>query len=205
MCRAPLKDVNCLVEAANEGGDESADDEVDLNQSSSKLEGLMKILGASKGDSKTIVFSQWTSFLDIVGVRLEQNGFKFCRLDGTMTATKRDDAIAALNNDPETTIMLASLGACSVGLNLTAASNVILCDTWWAPAIEDQAVDRVHRLGQKKETKVFRLVMNGSIEERTLDIQADKRKLMMMAFSEKANKRSAPKAGRIADIQRLLA
>lgn len=74
-----------------------------------------------------------------------------------------------------------------------------------APAIEDQAVDRVHRLGQKKETKVFRLVMNGSIEERTLDIQADKRKLMMMAFSEKANKRSAPKAGRIADIQRLLA
>lgn len=74
-----------------------------------------------------------------------------------------------------------------------------------APAIEDQAVDRVHRLGQKKETKVFRLVMNGSIEERTLDIQADKRKLMMMAFSEKANKRSAPKTGRIADIQRLLA
>lgn len=132
MCRASLKDVQtCLVEAANEGGDESADDEMDLNQSSSKLEGLMKILGASKGDSKTIVFSQWTSFLDIVGARLENSGYKFCRLDGTMAATKRDEAIAALNSDPETTIMLASLGACSVGLNLTAASNVVLCDTWW--------------------------------------------------------------------------
>lgn len=132
MCRAPLKDAEtCLVEAASEGADEGADDELDLNQSSSKLEGLMKILDASKGDSKTIVFSQWTSFLDIVGAKLEKSGFKFCRLDGTMTATKRDEAILALNSDPRTTIMLASLGACSVGLNLTAANNVVLCDTWW--------------------------------------------------------------------------
>jgi SWI/SNF-related matrix-associated actin-dependent regulator of chromatin subfamily A3 len=134
------------VEAANEGGDESADDEVDLNQSSSKLEGLMKILGATgvKGESnKTIVFSQWTSFLDIVGTRLEQDGFKFCRLDGTMTATKRDEAIASLNGDAETTIMLASLAASSVGLNLTAASNVVLCDTWWYAHLSFQHFTRM--------------------------------------------------------------
>lgn len=136
MCRAALKDApTCLVEAAHQSGDESADDELDLNQSSSKLEGLMKILGATKDDSKTIVFSQWTSFLDIVGASLQKDGFTFCRLDGTMTATKRDEAITDLNSDPETTIMLASLGACSVGLNLTAASNVILCDTWWGMVI----------------------------------------------------------------------
>ncbi|EGP87933.1 SNF2 family DNA-dependent ATPase domain-containing protein [Zymoseptoria tritici IPO323] len=204
MCRAELKDESCLVKPATETGDEKADDEVDLHQSSSKLEGIVKILQATKTD-KTIVFSQWTSFLDIVSARLDKDGVKYCRLDGTMNVAKRDEAIEALNSDPKTTVMLASLAACSVGLNLTAASNVILSDTWWAPAIEDQAVDRVHRLGQKKETKVFRLVMEGSIEEETIRIQTDKRKLMALAFSEKSNKRAAPKTSRIADIQRLLA
>ncbi|SMR50835.1 unnamed protein product [Zymoseptoria tritici ST99CH_1E4] len=204
MCRAGLKDETCLVKPATETGDEKADDEVDLHQSSSKLEGIVKILQATKTD-KTIVFSQWTSFLDIVSARLDKDGVKYCRLDGTMNVAKRDEAIEALNSDPKTTVMLASLAACSVGLNLTAASNVILSDTWWAPAIEDQAVDRVHRLGQKKETKVFRLVMEGSIEEETIRIQTDKRKLMALAFSEKSNQRAAPKTSRIADIQRLLA
>jgi SWI/SNF-related matrix-associated actin-dependent regulator of chromatin subfamily A3 len=130
MCRAELKDESCLVKPMTETGDEKADDEVDLHQSSSKLEGIVKILSATK-DSKTIIFSQWTSFLDIVGARLDEDGIKYCRLDGTMSVTKRDEAIEALNSDPDTTIMLASLAACSVGLNLTAASNVILSDTWW--------------------------------------------------------------------------
>jgi SWI/SNF-related matrix-associated actin-dependent regulator of chromatin subfamily A3 len=99
--------------------------------------------------------------------------------------------------------MLASLGVCSVGLNLVAANQVILSDSWWAPAIEDQAVDRVHRLGQTKKCSVFRLVMEGSIEERTLDIQAEKRKLMMMAFKEKDSKRSKTKASRLGDVEKL--
>jgi SWI/SNF-related matrix-associated actin-dependent regulator of chromatin subfamily A3 len=99
--------------------------------------------------------------------------------------------------------MLASLGVCSVGLNLVAANQVILSDSWWAPAIEDQAVDRVHRLGQTKKCSVFRLVMEGSIEERTLDIQAEKRKLMMMALKEKDSKRSKTKASRLGDVEKL--
>lgn len=73
-----------------------------------------------------------------------------------------------------------------------------------APAIEDQAVDRVHRLGQKRETRVFRLVMDKSIEEETLDVQKRKRKLMMVAFSEKSNKRESARNGRLADIRQLL-
>lgn len=100
--------------------------------------------------------------------------------------------------------MLASLGVCSVGLNLVAANQVILSDSWWAHAIEDQAVDRVHRLGKTKKTSVFRLVMEGSIEERTLDIQAEKRKLMMMAFQEKDSKRSKTKSSRLGDVEKLL-
>jgi SWI/SNF-related matrix-associated actin-dependent regulator of chromatin subfamily A3 len=73
-----------------------------------------------------------------------------------------------------------------------------------APAIEDQAVDRVHRLGQTKPTTVFRLVMEKTIEERVIDIQQEKRKLMMLAFAEKASKRGRQNEARLADIQRLL-
>jgi SWI/SNF-related matrix-associated actin-dependent regulator of chromatin subfamily A3 len=100
--------------------------------------------------------------------------------------------------------MLASLGVCAVGLNLTAANQIILSDSWWAPAIEDQAVDRVHRLGQTKDCRVFRLVVEGTIEDSVLDIRQDKRKLMRLAFGEKKGKRDQVKTGRLADIQRLL-
>nr|POF04824.1 isoform 2 of helicase-like transcription factor [Quercus suber] len=193
MCRAQIEDETCLVEPTNDCGDESADDEMDLNESSSKLESLMQILKATKKGDKTVVFSQWTRFLDIIQVRLDKDGFTYCRLDGTMSAGKRDAALETLETDTDCTIMLASLGVCAVGLNLTAANQIILSDTWWAPAIEDQAVDRVHRLGQKKETRVFRLVMEDSIEQHTLGIQAEKRKLMMLAFSERDSKRLAAK------------
>ncbi|KAK4506659.1 hypothetical protein PRZ48_000391 [Zasmidium cellare] len=206
MCRAELKDETSLVPPARECGEDAADDDLDLTQSSSKLEALMHILEAMKGNgNKTIIFSQWTRFLDIVQSRLDRDGYKYCRLDGTMSAQKRDGALQQLEEDKDTTVMLASLGVCAVGLNLTAANNVILSDTWWAPAIEDQAVDRVHRLGQQKETRVFRLVMDKSIEEQTLLVQKEKRKLMMVAFSEKTNKREAARNGRLADIRKLLA
>lgn len=129
MCRQELKDDSCLVQPANECGDEAADDKMDLDQSSSKLEGMMEILAASK-DTKTVIFSQWTRFLDIVQARLDRDGFEYCRLDGTMSPQQRDKALTALDQDPKCKIMLASLGVCAVGLNLTAASQVILSDTW---------------------------------------------------------------------------
>jgi SWI/SNF-related matrix-associated actin-dependent regulator of chromatin subfamily A3 len=82
---------------------------------------------------------------------------------------------------------------------------VIMADSWWAPAIEDQAVDRVHRLGQKRETKVFRLVVEGSVEERVLGIQDEKRKLMSLAFAEKEGRKKKRAAGAgVQDLMRLL-
>lgn len=205
MCRAPLEDESSLVQAANDCGDESPDDEMDLNASSSKLESMMTILSATKASKdKTVIFSQWTRFLDLVQARLKKEGYKFCRIDGTMPARRRDESLHALENDDDTTIMLASLGVCAVGLNLTSANQIILSDSWWAPAIEDQAVDRVHRLGQTKDCRVFRLVVEGTIEDSVLDIQQDKRKLMRLAFGEKKGKRDQVKTGRLADIQRLL-
>ena len=205
MCRAELKDDTCLVQPAVEFG-ESADQAIDFDTNSSKIEALLSILKAShkKPGTKTILFSQWTSFLDIVEKQLGEHGYKYTRIDGKLPAARRDDALKALDSDPNCTIMLASLGVCAVGLNLVAANQVILMDSWWAPAIEDQAIDRVHRLGQKKETTVFRLVMEDSIEERTLEIQAEKRKLMMAAFQEKSSKRTGGKSARLNDIQKLL-
>lgn len=120
-----------------------------------------------------------------------------------MPALARDAALERFESDADCTILLASLGVCSVGLNLTAANNLVLMDTWWAPAIEDQAVDRVHRLGQTKECRAWRLVMEGSIEERVLEIQEDKRKLMALAFAERMERDSKRRKG-LADIERLL-
>ena len=186
---------------------ESEADKASLEKNtSSKVEQLLQILAASAKDktNKTVIFSQWTSFLDLIQVHLTAAGYKYTRIDGSMSAIARDAALEALDNDPETTIMMASLSVCSVGLNLVAANQVIMADSWWAPAIEDQAVDRVHRLGQKRETTVFRLVVEGSVEERVLGIQSDKRKLMAMAFAEKEGGKKNVRSGGLGDLTRLL-
>lgn len=130
MCRNKL-DENALLEPAPEdaGDDDPAD--FDAESQSSKTEAMMQILKASmrKEGSKVVVFSQWTSFLNIVEAQLKAEKMGYTRLDGSMKADKRDKAIEALDNDPETRIMLASLSVCSVGLNLVAADTVILSDS----------------------------------------------------------------------------
>ncbi|KAL8948423.1 MAG: hypothetical protein Q9222_005389 [Ikaeria aurantiellina] len=207
MCRAEPLALETLVRPAVDLG-ESAESDIDIDSSSSKVEALVKILKASlaKEGNKIVIFSQWTSFLNIVQHQLDEQGWKYARIDGKMKANQRDASMAALSEDPECRIMLASLAVCSVGLNLVAANHVVLADSWWAPSIEDQAVDRVHRLGQTKPTTVWRLVVDGSIEDRVLDIQADKRKLMMAAFQEKVDKRAGKtKQARLGDIEKLLA
>ena len=203
MCRNRLSEED-LLEPAPEGID---DNNFDSDTQSSKTEALLQILQATlkNKDSKVIVFSQWTSFLNIIQNQLSASNIAFTRLDGSMNTTQRDTAIRSLDSDPSVRVMLASLAACSVGLNLVAADTVILSDSWWAPAIEDQAVDRVHRLGQTRETSVWRLVMEGSVEERVLDIQGEKRQLVGKAFQEDdGEKRKKVKVTRVADMKKLL-
>jgi SWI/SNF-related matrix-associated actin-dependent regulator of chromatin subfamily A3 len=129
MCRAELTDNAALVQPSaglGESDDAAQVVDIDVDTSSSKIEALVKILKASEKepDTKTVVFSQWTSFLDIVEKQLEKQGLTFTRLDGKMPPSRRDAAIEALNSDPDCTIMLASLSVCSVGLNLVAANQV---------------------------------------------------------------------------------
>lgn len=205
LCRADINENNTLVSPAVELGEDTDTIEADPDSPSSKIETLVKILtaqGQTPG-TKTVVFSQWTSFLDLIEPQLEQRGVKFARVDGKMQSVKRDNSINSFSNDPECTVLLASLSVCSVGLNLVAANQVILCDSWWAPAIEDQAVDRVYRLGQKRETTVWRLVMEDSIEERVLAIQERKRSLMLAAFRE-TKKKAEDRGTRVADLEALL-
>jgi SWI/SNF-related matrix-associated actin-dependent regulator of chromatin subfamily A3 len=217
MCRADLESLaSTTVKPAQEivakiepvpTQDQVADKASLEKNTSSKVEALLDILNASAKDpaNKTIVFSQWTSFLDLLQPQLAAHGINFTRIDGSMSATHRDAALEALDSDASVTVMLASLAVCSVGLNLVAANQVVMADSWWAPAIEDQAVDRVHRLGQKRETKVFRLVVEGSVEERVLGIQEEKRKLMSLAFAEKEGAGRKKKAGAgVQDLMRLL-
>lgn len=203
MCRSQLSEDQLLEPAPETSGDEEA--EYDTETKSSKTEALLKILQATlKNDgSKVIIFSQWTSFLSIIEHQIKEAGYMYTRIDGSMTAAARDASMRALGQDPNCRIMLASLAVCSVGLNLVAADTVVLMDSWWAPAIEDQAVDRVHRLGQTRPTTVWRLVMEGTVEERVLDIQAEKRKLVTKAFQEKGKGKKTTET-RMADINRLL-
>jgi SWI/SNF-related matrix-associated actin-dependent regulator of chromatin subfamily A3 len=206
MCRTELSE-DKLVEPAPEHSAKEEEAELDRETKSSKTEALLKILQATLKNegSKVIIFSQWTSFLTVIQRQLDEAQYGYTRIDGSMNTAQRDAALKRLENDPATRIMLASLSVCSVGLNLVAADTVVLADSWWAPAIEDQAVDRVHRLGQTRPTTVWRLVMEGTVEERVLDIQAEKRELVSKAFQEKQKGHKKAKETRMGDILKLLA
>ncbi|KAB8264041.1 SNF2 family N-terminal domain-containing protein [Aspergillus pseudonomiae] len=207
MCRAEINDTSTLVAPAVEMGESTETVVADPDNPSSKIEALIKILTAQgqASNTKTVVFSQWTSFLNLIEPHLNRYGIGFARIDGKMSSLARDNSTYRFSHDPNCKVLLASLSVCSVGLNLVAANQAILADSWWAPAIEDQAVDRVYRLGQTRETTVWRLVMEDSIEDRVLAIQETKRKLMLAAFRETAKKKKVDdRATRVADLEKLL-
>ncbi|KAE9454295.1 hypothetical protein C3L33_13797, partial [Rhododendron williamsianum] len=133
---------------------------------------------------KAIIFSQWTSMLDLVEVSLNQYSIKYRRLDGTMTLVARDRAVKEFNTYPEVTVMLMSLKAGNLGLNMVAACHVILLDLWWNPTTEDQAIDRAHRIGQTRPVTVSRMTVKDTVEDRILALQEEKRKMVASAFGE---------------------
>ncbi|CAK9145991.1 unnamed protein product [Ilex paraguariensis] len=125
----------------------------------------------TNGPIKAIVFSQWTSMLDLLEISLNQSCKQFRRLDGTMSLASRDKAVKEFNSDPEVTVMLMSLKAGNLGLNMVAACQVILLDLWWNPTTEDQAIDRAHRIGQTRPVIVSRLTIKNTVEDRILALQ----------------------------------
>ncbi|KAF8897054.1 SNF2 superfamily protein [Gymnopilus junonius] len=162
--------------------------------SSAKIEQLIHLLKLTPATEKSLVFSQFTSFIDKVAEALEEAGIPFVRFDGQMSAKRRQEAIACFSvkgkgkarghdevsfevSEENPRVMLLSLKAGALGLNLTGAmaNNVYL---WWQEGIESQAVDRVNRIGQKKNVHVYQLIAEDTVESRVLEIQEKKKQLI---------------------------
>ena len=137
---------------------------------------------------KTIIFSQWTSLLDLLEVPIFRKGWGYRRYDGTMTSTERNDAIIDFTDDPSVNVMLVSLKAGNSGLNLVAASQVILFDSCYNPYVEDQAIDRAHRIGQQRPVVVHKLSIRGTVEDKVLALQEEKKAVIGSALDESASK-----------------
>ncbi|KAF2001888.1 hypothetical protein P154DRAFT_618967 [Amniculicola lignicola CBS 123094] len=168
--------------------DESESEESDIEYNASKLtpstkiRQLLQILEKETPDHKVIVFSQFTSMLDLIEPFLRRESYNFTRYDGSMRNDLREASLHKLRNDKRTRVLLCSLKCGSLGLNLTAASRVVIMEPFWNPFVEEQAIDRVHRLNQTVDVTVYRLSIHNSVEERILELQEAKRKLAQAAI-----------------------
>jgi superfamily II DNA or RNA helicase len=154
-----------------------------VDESSAKLDVLMEQLAAIREEGhKALVFSQFTSLLAIVRRRLDEEKIHYEYLDGA--TTNRQAHVEAFQNDPDCQLFLISLKAGGLGLNLTAAEYVFLLDPWWNPAVEAQAVDRAHRIGQTRPVFAYRLIARDTVEEKVLQLQKTKRDLADAILSE---------------------
>jgi SNF2 family DNA or RNA helicase len=137
---------------------------------------------------KSVIFSGWTAHLDLIQMALEENGITYTRLDGKMTRTARSAALDAFREDPSIHVILVSITAGGLGLNLTTANKVYVMEPQYNPAAEAQAVDRVHRLGQKREVETVRYIMQDSFEEKMLELQEKKKKLASLSMDSEGRK-----------------
>jgi SNF2 family DNA or RNA helicase len=133
---------------------------------------------------KALVFSQFTSMLAILRSKLDAAGVTYEYLDGR--TRRRGEKVARFQEDPACPLFLISLRAGGLGLNLTAAEYVFLLDPWWNPAVEAQAIDRTHRIGQTREVFAYRLIAQDTVEEKVLQLQQRKRDLADAVLSADA-------------------
>jgi SNF2 family DNA or RNA helicase len=159
---------------------------------SSKMKYMMEQLedlGRLKPNEKVLVVSQWTSCLSLVSAYLTEKHIPHVKYQGDMTPTKREQAVQVFMSKEKARVMLMSLKCGGVGLNLTRANNVISLDLGWSPAVESQAFDRVHRVGQTKNVLVQRIVIAGTVEDRILEMQQRKQTLADGSLGEGSGKK----------------
>ncbi|KAJ1279353.1 hypothetical protein BS78_04G149100 [Paspalum vaginatum] len=182
VCRKPMSKQDLITAPT----DSRFQIDVDKNWvESSKISALMQELEVLRSSgSKSIVFSQWTAFLDLLQIPLSRNNFPFVRLDGTLNLQQREKVIKEFSEDKGILVLLMSLKAGGVGINLTAASNAYVMDPWWNPAVEEQAVMRIHRIGQTKTVAIKRFIAKGTVEERMEAVQARKQRMISGALTD---------------------
>jgi superfamily II DNA or RNA helicase len=169
---------------------------------SAKLEAFRELLAeAADGGHRLLVFSQFTSLLALLRAELETQNMACCYLDGTMRAHARQAEVDRFQQSPDVPVFLISLRAGGTGLNLTGADTVVHFDPWWNPAVESQATDRAHRIGQTRVVTSYRLICADTVEERVLQLQEVKRALLADVFE--ASDAAADRLS-LADLRSLL-
>jgi non-specific serine/threonine protein kinase len=148
-----------------------------LENHSIKLEELAREITENISNHKALVFSQFLGMLGLIRQKLKELDVKFEYFDGSTSAQDREKAIQNFQNNEECRVFLISLKAGGVGLNLTAADYVYIVDPWWNPAVEQQAIDRTHRIGQTKNIFAYRMICKDTIEDKILQLQDRKRSL----------------------------
>ncbi len=150
---------------------------------SGKLEAFRELLAEAIDDGhRVLVFSQFTSLLALLMAELDQQGVPYCYLDGSMAPRARQAEVDRFQGSPDLPVFLISLKAGGTGLNLTGADTVVHFDPWWNPAVEAQATDRAHRIGQQRVVTSYKLIAAGTVEEKVLALQDRKRALLADVF-----------------------
>ena len=153
-----------------------------LCHESVKLEELTREITENTGEHKVLVFSQFIGMLRLIRQRMEVHGIEYTYLDGS--STDRKESVERFQADENCKVFLISLKAGGVGLNLTAADYVYLVDPWWNPAVEQQAIDRTHRIGQKRNVFAYKMICKNTIEEKILQLQNKKKELAKELITE---------------------
>ncbi|XP_026537551.1 transcription termination factor 2 isoform X1 [Notechis scutatus] len=159
----------------------------EMTKQSTKISHLLEELKRIQNHSqKCVVVSQWTSMLKTVAMHLDMLGLKHATVDGSVNPKQRMDIVEEFNNNPKgTKVILISLLAGGVGLNLVGGNHLFLLDMHWNPALEDQACDRIYRMGQQKDVKIHRFVCEGTVEEKISELQTKKKELAQKVLSGK--------------------
>jgi len=148
---------------------------------------------------KAVIISQWTSMLDLVQRPLDAAGITYERLDGSISQAQRAVVLTRFAEERNVRVLLLSLRAGGVGLNLVSAQTVYLMDPWWNPAVEEQAINRVHRIGQAYPVRVKRFLMQQTVEDRILELQTKKSALIQGALG--AGSADENKAMRVEELK----
>ena len=152
---------------------------------SAKLEALLELVSELKDEGhKVLIFSQFVEMLEIIRAELEKRQTPYLMITGK--TGDRERLVDQFQNDESVTAFLLSLKAAGSGLNLTAATYVILYDPWWNPAVEAQAIDRVHRIGQNNTVNAYRLIARDSIEDKIQSLQLKKETLANEVVQEES-------------------